>query len=130
MIGAFIAWCQIGTAIEASKAAKAKQAYKDAVGQITRDNEDKTTQVKVLELVRALVNNYNQLLPKMIKAMDAMKEVEALFKAQNLNFQIIDNKFEDLLTGVDAKTWAGRRNWILTAIDEAVERFREASSGC
>ena len=129
MLGAFVGWFHIGTAIEANKAAKANQAYYDAVGQITKDNEDKTTIVKVLELVRALVNNYNQLVPKMIKAMDAMKELEALFKAQNLNFQIIDNKFEDLLTAVDAKTWAGRRNWILTAIDEAVEKFIEASSG-
>ena len=60
--------------------------------------------MKVLELVRALVNNYKQLLPKMITAMNTMREVEAPFKARNLNFQIIDNKFEDLLTGVDAKT--------------------------
>ncbi|KAK0510621.1 hypothetical protein JMJ35_007053 [Cladonia borealis] len=125
VIGAFVMWFYIGMGIEADKAKKAKQAYKDAIDQIIKDNEDKANIVKVLELVRALVNNYNQLLPKMFKAMNAMQEVEALFKAQNLNFQIIDNKFEDLLTGVDAKTWAGRRNWILTAIDEAVERFRE-----
>ena len=85
--------------------------------------------MKVLELVRALVNNYNQLLPKMFKAMNAMQELEALFKAQNLNFQIIENKFEDLLTGFNGKTWADRRNWILTAIDEAVEKFREVRSG-
>ncbi|KAK6539956.1 hypothetical protein TWF694_008790 [Orbilia ellipsospora] len=126
-MGVFIGWFQIGMAIHASKAMDAKQAYTEAILRITKDNEDKTTIVKVLELVRALVNNYNQLLPKMMKAMDAMKEVEALFRAQNLNFQIIDNKIEALLSGVDAKTWAARRNWILTAIDEGVEKFKEIS---
>lgn len=125
MMGTFIVWCHIGTGIEAAKADKAKKAYKAAVQLITKNNKEKITTVKVLELVRALVSHYQKLLPKLVKAMDAMKELKALFSAQNLNFHIIDNKFEDLLTGVDAKTWAGRRNWILTAIDEAVEKFKE-----
>lgn len=120
---------QIGATVEGRKAFKALDAYNDAIGQITKGNEEKASIVKVLGLVRALVNNYDQLLEKMKQAMAAMEQVAALFTEQNKNFLIIDNKFEDLLSGVNARAWALRKHWILRAIEEAVEKFKEVSSG-
>ena len=56
-------------------------------------------------------------------------ELEGLFngKKKNRNFQHINNKLDDLYTGVGAKTLVARKNWITTAIDESVEIFKEVS---
>ena len=114
---------------ETKYAADAANAYHLAVEQEIKDKEDKANKVLVTELVRALVNHYHELLPKMKKAMHAMEVLGELFTTQNLNFQEIDNQFENLLTGADAETWQGRKWWILNGIDKAVEKFKEVHSG-
>lgn len=118
---------QIGATIEGRKAFKSLDAYNDAIGQITKGNEEKASIVKVLGLVRALVNNYDQLLEKMTEAMAAMQQVSKLFTEQNKNFLNIDSKFDELLLGVNATAWALRKRWMLRAIAEAVEKFKEVS---
>ncbi|KAH7140034.1 hypothetical protein B0J13DRAFT_639302 [Dactylonectria estremocensis] len=123
--GVFIIWLWIGTGVETDKAIKAKNKYDEMVALITKDNQDKADLVKVLELVRALVNHLHALLPKMQTALKAMKELQNLFNEQDLNFQLILNKLNDLQTGVSAKALRSRKAWISTAIDEAVEKFKE-----
>ncbi|KAH8663768.1 hypothetical protein BGZ61DRAFT_593301 [Ilyonectria robusta] len=123
--GVFLVWLWIGSGVETDKAIKAKNKYDEMVTLITKDSQDKADLVKVLELVRALVNHFHALLPKMQTALTAMKELQNLFNEQNLNFQLILNKLTDLQTGVSAKGQRARKNWITTAIDEAVEKFKE-----
>lgn len=128
MGGVFLIWLWIGSGVETDKAIKAKAKYDEMVALITKDNQEKADLVKVLELVRALVNHFHALLPKMQTALKAMKELQNLFNEQDLNFQLILNKLNDLQTGVSAKGQRARKNWISTAIDEAVEKFKEVRS--
>ncbi|KAH7007636.1 hypothetical protein EDB80DRAFT_718921 [Ilyonectria destructans] len=123
--GVFLVWLWIGSGVETDKAIKAKAKYDEMVTLITKDNQEKADLVKVLELVRALVNHFHLLLPKMQTALKAMKELQNLFNEQDLNFQLILNKLTDLQTGVSAKGQRARKNRISTAIDEAVEKFKE-----
>jgi hypothetical protein len=126
--GAFIFWFWIGSGVETDKAIKAKNKYDEMVALITKDNEEKADLVRVLELVRALVSHFQSLLPKMKTALKAMSELQSLFNEQDLNFGLVLNKLNDLQTGVSAKGLRARRNWINTALDEAVEKFKEVSS--
>jgi len=123
--GVFIIWLWIGSGVETDKAIKAKAKYDEMVALIIKDDQDKADLVKVLELVRALVNHFHALLPKMQTALKAMNELQNLFKEQDQNFQLILNKLNDLQTGVSAKTQRARKSWILPAINEAVEKFKE-----
>ncbi|GJN76023.1 hypothetical protein PLICBS_010134 [Purpureocillium lilacinum] len=123
--GVFIPWLLIGSGVETDKAIKAKAKYDEMVAAIVKDRKDKAELVTVLELVRALVNHFHALLPKMQTALKAMEELQNLFKEQDLNFQLVLNKLNDLQTGVSAKGQRSRKYWISTAIDEAVERFKE-----
>ncbi|KAI2467791.1 hypothetical protein F4781DRAFT_297508 [Annulohypoxylon bovei var. microspora] len=123
--GVFVAWLFIGAGIEADKAIKAKAKYDEMVALIIKDNNDKADLVKVLELVRALVNHFHHLLPKMQTALKAMRELQNLFNEQDLNFQLILNKLNDLQKGVSAEGQRSRKSWICIAIDEAVEKFKE-----
>lgn len=128
MGGIFIPWLLIGSGVETDKAIKAKAKYDEMVAAIVKDRKDKAELVTVLELVRALVNHFHALLPKMQTALKAMEELQNLFKEQDLNFQLVLNKLNDLQTGVSAKGQRSRKYWISTAIDEAVERFKEVRS--
>ncbi|PWI64471.1 hypothetical protein PCL_09626 [Purpureocillium lilacinum] len=123
--GVFIPWLWIGSGVETDKAIKAKAKYDEMVAAIVKDRKDKAELVTVLELVRALVNHFHALLPKMQTALKAMEELQNLFKEQDLNFQLVLNKLNDLQTGVSAKGQRSRKYWISTAIDEAVEKFKE-----
>jgi hypothetical protein len=123
--GVFVIWLLIGSGVETDKAIKAKAKYDEMVALIIKDNQDKAELVKVLELVRALVNHLHELLPKMQTALKAMEELQNLFKEQDQNFQLVLNKLIDLQTGVSAKGQRARKNWITGAIDEAVEKFKE-----
>ncbi|KAH6851070.1 hypothetical protein B0I37DRAFT_373119 [Chaetomium sp. MPI-CAGE-AT-0009] len=125
VFGVFCVWLWIGSGIETDRAIKAKNKYDEMVALITKDRQDKADLVSVLELVRALVTHFQSLLPKMKTALKAMLELQSLFNEQDLNFQLILNKLNDLQTGVSAKALRSRRSWINTALDEAVEKFKE-----
>ncbi|KAH6615980.1 hypothetical protein B0J18DRAFT_413298 [Chaetomium sp. MPI-SDFR-AT-0129] len=125
VFGMFCGWLWIGSGIETDRAIKAKNKYDEMVALIAKDNEDKADLVRVLELVRALVTHFQALLPKMEVALKATLELKNLFNEQDLNFQLILNSLGDLQTGVSAKAWKSRKNWINTALDEAVEKFKE-----
>ncbi|KAI0407388.1 hypothetical protein F4802DRAFT_553523 [Xylaria palmicola] len=123
--GWWFPWLLIPAGLETDKAIKAKNRYDDLVAEITKDSQDKGDEVKVLELVRALVNHFHDLLPKMKTALTAMQELEHLFNEQNANFQKVLDNFEDLQTGITAVGLKARQNWINNGIDEAVETFKE-----
>ncbi|KAI8625821.1 hypothetical protein F5Y19DRAFT_448904 [Xylariaceae sp. FL1651] len=123
--GWFVFWFWIGSGIETSNAIKAKKQYDDLVAKIIEEKQEKADIVRVLELVRGLVNHFEELLPKMEKALAAMTELHKLFQAQDLNFQQVGSSLTDLQTGVSAKGWRNRKIWIENAIDEAVEKFKE-----
>lgn len=127
MGGRFFIWLWIGAAVETDKAIKAKNRYNELVALISKDDQDREDLVKTLELVRALVGHFHSLLPKMKTALDAMQELSSLFSEQDVNFGHILDDLGNLETGVGAMKWASRREWINSAINEAVETFKEVS---
>lgn len=104
-------------------------AYLTAIRKLIKDSLEKATIVRVMELVNAMVLNYQDLQSKMAKALKAMEELESLFRDQHKNFLSIYSQFDGLTTAIDMKKWDRRKAWILDAVNSSVEKFREVKLG-
>ncbi|KAI0097176.1 hypothetical protein GGR51DRAFT_566723 [Nemania sp. FL0031] len=130
VLGIFCIWMQIGTGIETDKAIRAKNEYNRLVDLIKKDEGDRAVIVSVLELVRGMIMHLENILPKMRQAITAMEELQGLFTEQDLNFQIVDQKLGVMQNGIEGKSFKARKLWILSSIDDAVEKFVEAQYSC
>jgi hypothetical protein len=118
-----IAW--IGTGILTDRAIKARKEYDRLIAQIEKDRAERITTARLLTLVNSMIYQIDGLLPKMAKALDAMRELQELFRSQELNFQYIIQNLTAAEKGVKATALKWRKAWIERNLDKAVEKFEE-----
>ncbi|KAJ5291793.1 hypothetical protein N7478_001044 [Penicillium angulare] len=123
VVGVFCVWLWVGAGVHTDRAKKAMRKYNERVEQLCKDRTHKDNVVRLLELVRSLTNQLEELAPKMKLALNAMEELQGLFDKQDYYFQIVDQKLDNIETGVEGVSFNARQNWILGGIDEAVETF-------
>ncbi|OJJ84612.1 uncharacterized protein ASPGLDRAFT_81884 [Aspergillus glaucus CBS 516.65] len=106
-------------------AMKAKAQYDKLVIQIAADRAEEAVTVKLMEYINTIIFQMKDLLPMMTRALAAMKELQALFNSQELNFQYIIQDLDGIEKGVEASALKWRKSWIERNIDKAVAKYQE-----
>ncbi|KAH7024702.1 uncharacterized protein B0I36DRAFT_366623 [Microdochium trichocladiopsis] len=99
--------------------------YQRLTNLVASEQEAEKAIMKAHELVRALVMHFKDLVAKMAAALNAMTELQDLFKAQGANFKAIDTALGKLGQGVRSDYAMMRKLYIKAGIRDALEKLKQ-----
>lgn len=113
--------------IKTDEAIKARKAYDELQDQIAKYNSDKKEIANLIMHVSRLIEQFDDLLPKMETAIKAMAELGSLFTSQADSYDQIASAIKGLGTGAASDSWKNRTAFITYQLKRAIANFKEVS---
>ncbi|KZF19535.1 hypothetical protein L228DRAFT_285938 [Xylona heveae TC161] len=118
-----LGWIAMG--IETDEAIKARAAYEAQESKKNESQSKRADIVKLLKHVKLLTFQFNELIPKMSSAIEAMGELSMLFSTQAESYETLGTHIKNIAKGAKAESWRTRKAWISKRIEKAVGTFKE-----